>query len=100
MIAASLMTIRPLMVKLFPRLFLTTNDSQPTNSNSAAWRPKEFNVIRGRIWSKRSGTDTASEVQLTTHDVGNEESGELKVRVRTEFEMNEAKRSSVSNSVP
>lgn len=85
MITASLMSIRPLLVKVFPSLFPSTHAHE--YSNSASWRPKEANTLSGRIWG--GGRSAAgSEVELKSHDDEDGKSGDIKVR--TEFEIREA----------
>lgn len=84
MIAASLMTIRPVLVKIFPTIFNSTNSQ--AYSHSSSWRSRNLKVLNreARGGSNEAG---ASEVELKTSD--SSDGKENQIQVRTEFGMRE-----------
>jgi hypothetical protein len=90
MICASLMSIRPLLVKYFPSLFPTT--AAHDYSGTTSWRPKESANASARIWS---GGPTGSEVELRSRA---EEEDKGAMKVHRDFEITDTRLDDVSGS--
>lgn len=91
MICASLMALRPLLVKWFPGLFPTTRTYSDTyvSGSNPSWRPRVSQKYSGKIWSA-SATGNSNGVELeSTEKLQHVETGtELEgIKKTTKFEM-------------
>jgi len=72
MICASLMAIRPLLVKWFPRFFPASTTKQNTSYvSNQSWRPQISHRSNQKIWSRNDGgLELASTEDVTGNNAG------------------------------